>query len=114
MELTLRLGILKDSGQLSEENYDKIIEVIKYFDKEKGIKLSEENAATFITHLYSALKRIDENNIVGEMEKQVKMTLELGYKYDKSVKFTKDLEKILGTIPKSEFDFLVMHVCTLI
>lgn len=114
MELTLRLGILKDSGQLSQENHDKIMEVIKYFDKEKGVKLLEENAAMFITHLYSYLKRIDENNIVGEMERQVKMTLEVEYKYKEAIKITKELENILGDIPKSEFDFLVLHVCTLI
>ena len=114
MDLTLRLGILKDAGQLSQENYDKIIEVINYFDKEKGIKLSEDNAAMFITHLASALKRIGENNIVEEMDKQVKTALELEHKYDEGVKVTKELEKILGDIPKSEFDFLVMHVCSLV
>lgn len=114
MELTLRLGILKEGGQLSEDNYDKIIEVIKYFDKEKGIKLLEENAAMFITHLYLALKRIEENNIIEEMEKQVKIALELGHKYNEAVKVTQELEKILGDMPKAEFDFLVMHICSLI
>lgn len=114
MDFTLRLGILKDAGQLSQENYDKIMNVVNYFDTEKGVKLTEDNAAMFITHLASALKRIDENNTVEEMDKQVKTALELEYKYDEGVKVTKELEKILGDIPKSEFDFLVMHVCSLV
>jgi transcriptional antiterminator len=114
MDFTLRLGILRDAGQLSQENYDKIMEVIKYFDEEKGVKLLEENAAMFITHLSSALKRIDENNVVDEMDKEIRLTLELEPKYKEAVEVTKNLENILGNIPKSEFEFLVMHVCTLI
>ena len=51
MELTIRLNILRDSALLSEENYNKILEVIKYFDEVKNIKLMEENASMFITHL---------------------------------------------------------------
>lgn len=114
MDFTLRLGILRDAGQLSQENYDKIMEVIKYFEEERGIKLLEENAAMFITHLSSALKRIEEDNIVEEMENMVKLTLEIEPKYNEGIKVTKELENILGDIPKSEFDFLVMHVCSLI
>ena len=33
MELTLRLDILRDAGQLSKENYNKIIQVINYFEE---------------------------------------------------------------------------------
>ena len=114
MDFTLRLGILRDAGQLSQENYDKIMEMIKYFDEEKGVKLLEENASMFITHLAAALKRIDENNIVTEMDKEIRLALELEPKYKEAVEVTKNLEKILGNIPKAEFEFLVMHVCTLI
>ena len=34
--------------------------------------------------------------------------------YDEALKVAKDLEAILGEIPDSELDFIVMHVCTLV
>ncbi|WP_300384209.1 PRD domain-containing protein [Clostridium sp.] len=114
MELTLRLGILRDADQLSEENYDKIMEIIEYFEREKGVKLLEENAAMFITHLCAALKRIDEDNLVNEMDEEIRLVLQCEDKYKDAIKIIEDLEKILGSIPKSEIDFLVMHVCSLV
>lgn len=114
MELTLRLDILRDSGQLSKENYDKVIKIIKYFDERRGIKLLEENASMFITHLCSALTRIEEDKLVNKMDEIVAESLKEDENYDKAVLVVKDLEEILGKIPDSEFDFIIMHVCTLL
>ena len=71
MELTTRLNILKDSGMLSEGNYNKVIKVIDYFYEVINIKLIEENAAMFITHLCSALERIDKNEIVNNIDEEM-------------------------------------------
>ncbi|MCR1951927.1 MULTISPECIES: PRD domain-containing protein [Clostridium] len=114
MELTLRLDILRDSGQLSKENYNKIIQVINYFEEKRGVKLLEENASMFITHLCSALGRIDENNLVNKLDDVVAQSLKENENYDEALKVVKDLESIIGEIPDSELDFVVMHVCTLI
>ncbi|MDZ4907091.1 transcriptional antiterminator, partial [Clostridium perfringens] len=37
MELTLRLNILRDSGQLSQQNYDKVLKVIDHFKEKMDI-----------------------------------------------------------------------------
>ncbi len=114
MELTVRLNILKDSGMLSEENYNKVLKVIEYFDKAKNIKLVEENASMFITHLCSALGRMDKNEIVNDIDEEILEALKLEETYKESIYLVKDLRDVIGEIPKQEMNFLVMHVCTLL
>lgn len=114
MELTLRLNILRDAGQLSQENYDKVLKVINYFKEKRDIILLEENASMFITHLCSALTRIEEDKLVNKLDEVVAESLKEDKNYDKAYLVTKDLEEILGKIPDSEFDFIIMHVCTLL
>lgn len=114
MELITRLNILKDSGMLSEGNYNKVIKVIEYFDDVKNIKLVEENASMFITHLCSALGRIENNETVNDIDEEIIEALKLEEKYNESMYLVKDLKNVIGEIPKEEVNFLVMHVCTLL
>ncbi|MBQ6820268.1 MAG: PRD domain-containing protein [Clostridium sp.] len=114
MDLTIRLDILKKSGMLSESNYNKVIKVIEYFHKVKNMKLVEENSSMFITHLCSALERIDKNENVNVIDEEVLNALKLEEKYIESMELVKDLKGFLGEIPKEEVDFIVMHVCTLL
>lgn len=114
MDLTIRLEILKNSGMLSERNYNKIVRVIEYFDKVKNIKLVEENASMFITHLCSALERIDKNEIVNDLDEDILEALRLEEKYNESMHLVKDLKGFLGEVPREEVNFIVMHVCTLL
>lgn len=114
MELTVRLNIFKDSGMLSEENYHKVINVINYFDEVIKIKLDEENAAMFITHLCVALGRIDKNEIQSEIDIEILESLKLEENYNKSMEIVKDLKVILGELPIGEVNYLVMHICTLL
>lgn len=114
MELDIRLNILKDSGMLSEQNYNKVIKVIEYFDKVRNIKLVEENASMFITHLCSALGRMEKNEIVDDIDEAILEGLKLEEAYNESVELVKDLKDVIGEIPSEEMSFLVMHVCTLL
>lgn len=114
MELTIRLNILRDSTLLSEENYNKILEVIKYFNEVKNIQLIEENASMFITHLSSALERIDKNETVNDLDEVVLESLKLEDSYNDAALIVKDLKSILGEIPDEEVNYIIMHICTLL
>ena len=114
MELTIRLNILRDSTLLSEENYNKILEVIKYFNEVKNIQLIEENASMFITHLSSALERIDKNETVNDLDEVVLESLKLEDSYNDAALIVKDLKIILGEIPDEEVNYIIMHICTLL
>lgn len=114
MELDIRLNIFKDSGMLSEKNYDKVLQVIKYFNEVKNIKLVEENSSMFITHLCSSLERIDKNEIVNDVDIEILEALKLEENYNESTYVVKDLKEFLGEIPKEEVNFLVMHICSLL
>lgn len=114
MELDIRLNIFRDSGMLSEKNYNKVLQVIRYFDEVKNIKLVEENSSMFITHLSSSLERIDKNETVNDVDMEILEALKLEENYKETINVVKDLKEFLGEIPKEEVNFLVMHICALL
>lgn len=114
MELDIRLNIFRDSGMLSEKNYNKVLQVIRYFDEVKNIRLVEENSSMFITHLCSSLERIDKNETVNDVDMEILEALKLEENYKEAINVVKDLKEFLGEIPKEEVNFLVMHICALL
>ena len=114
MELHIRLNIFKESGMLSEKNHNKVLQVIKYFDEVKNIKLVEENSSMLITHLCSSLERIDKNEMVNDVDIKILEALKLEENYKEAVNVVKDLKEFLGEIPEEEVNFLVMHICALL
>ncbi|WP_040212532.1 PRD domain-containing protein [Clostridium polynesiense] len=115
MDLTLRLNILKDAGQINEEIYEKILAMIKCLEKKFGIELTEENGAMFVTHMSIALKRIAEGNPVEHMDDFILEQLKSEKEFNKSQEVLDLLEKELElNIPDSEKSFVLMHLCTLL
>mgnify|MGYP003031240019 CR=1 FL=1 len=58
MNFEPRLSILRQAGMLSDEDYQKVQDVIRYFQEKYDLTLTEENASSMITHLCAALGRI--------------------------------------------------------
>ena len=55
MDFEPRLSILRQAGMLSDEDYQKVQDVIRYFQEKYDLTLTEENASSMITHLCAAL-----------------------------------------------------------
>lgn len=114
MELKIRLDILKDSGQITEDIYYRLVKVINLFKEKNGIELTEENGAMFITHLSSALKRMESNDIVNKMDELMLEEIKKDSNYNKTLEIVDELEKVTGKFPIEEKDFIEMHICTLL
>lgn len=114
MDLTIRLNILRDAGQITEKTYNQILKVIALFKEKLGIELKEENGAMFITHLSSALTRIEENKLVENIDEFIFEQVKSDINYKRAVEVTNYLEEILGELPRQERDFIEMHICTLL
>ncbi|RPF48715.1 PRD domain-containing protein [Hydrogenoanaerobacterium saccharovorans] len=114
MSLELRLGILRQSEMLSDNNYHKIQQVISYFKEKQNIDLNEENAATFITHLCSSLERISKGEKINEIDKDVYSSVKEESTFDQAVLISKDLQAMLPEIPDSELKFIIMHIGVLL
>lgn len=114
MDLMIRLNILKDAKLISENGYEGIVKTIAYFKEEKGLVLTEENGAMFITHLCSALTRIENGELVNKIEDFIFEEIQKDSKYDETVEIVNHLENVLGKLPKDERDFIEMHICTLL
>lgn len=115
MDLTLRLNILRDAGQIDDEIHDNLLKIIDIVKEKWGIELTEENGAMFITHMSIALKRIKENNIVEPMEDFLYEGLKKEKNFEKSEEMVNIfVQEINISIPEEEKSFIVMHLCTLL
>jgi transcriptional regulatory protein LevR len=114
MDLSIRLNILKDSGQITENTYNAINEVILLLKEKRGIILTEENGAMFITHLSSALTRIEKSDLVGKIEDSILEEIKKDTNYEKTLEIVKEVEGVTGKFPTEERDFIEMHICTLL
>lgn len=115
MDLGKRLNILKDSNQISDDTYSKVIKIIQILEHRWGIKLTEENGGMFITHISIAIERIKSKNYVEKLDKNICLEVENNDNYLKSVEVYKDIEEIIAVkIPKAEKYFILMYLCNLV
>ena len=114
MELDTRLTILKESGQIDEEIYKKMLEVISMFHKKWNIELKEDNGSMLITHLCIALQRVKNNCPAEKAEDDVYEEVKLSPYFEISTKVLSDIQKEVDMdIPESEKSFLMMLLCVL-
>ena len=104
MDFEPRLTILHQAGMLSEEDYRKVQDVIRFFQEKYGLTLTEENASAMITHLCAALGRIHRGEPVEPLDEEV-------YTFPKALEATQALvREILPDLPEDEQKFLTMHI----
>ncbi|MFL0268839.1 PRD domain-containing protein [Candidatus Clostridium radicumherbarum] len=114
MELSMRLDILKNAGQISEETYDALLRIIKMFKNKWEIELTEENGAMLITHLSIALERIKKNELVDGIEEETYKEIKNHCQYEQCKNIFKDIMKEAAIeIPINEETFIMMHLCAL-
>jgi transcriptional antiterminator len=114
LELDNRLIILKDAGQIDEDIYIKIIEIISMFKKRWNVELKEENGAMLITHLCIALQRIKNKSIVEEINEELYEEVKLNKHFKTCERVFSDITIELNMdVPKSEKSFVMMHLCVL-
>lgn len=114
MELTNRLIILKDAGQIDEEIYGKVIKIISLFRDNWNIELKEENGAMLITHLCIALQRIKNNCPAEKIDEELYEEVKSDKHFEICKKVLYDMKKEIDMeIPESEESFIIMHLCVL-
>lgn len=114
MDLKLRLDILKESNQINEKIYSKILTVIDLLKIKRNIILTEENGAMFITHLASALGRIEHNKVIDDVDKEILEEIKKNHKYEEVFDIVQDIENITGKLGQAEKNYIAMHICTLL
>jgi transcriptional antiterminator len=109
-DIKIRMNILKDSGTLSQKNYDNVIQVIKYFKDKYNIELTEENASAFVTHLCMALERADKGEPVEPLDRGVYEAASQEPTFAEASACSREIREILPQIPDVEAEYICMHV----
>jgi transcriptional antiterminator len=114
VELDIRLQILKDADQISEETFEALKRIIQMFKNKWSIHLTEDNGAMLITHLSIALERIKKGEEIEGIDSEIYSQIEGHCEFEKCRKVLKDVTNEAGiNIPEYEETFIMMHLCTL-
>ena len=115
MDLIDRLNILKESGQITEETYEKLLKVIKIFEQKYKIILSEENGAMYITHLSAALTRMYKGEVIHEVSEEIYDEIKVNAHFTKSQEILNYIEESLKlNFAMGERGFIIAHICTVL
>jgi transcriptional antiterminator len=114
MKLDIRLQILKDAGQISEETFEALMRVIEMFDNKWEIALTEDNGAMLITHLSVALERIKRGEEIEGIDSEIYNEIKNHSDFEKCKKVLENIEEEARiSLPQNEETFIMMHLCTL-
>ena len=114
MELDIRLKILMDSGQISEETFETLKKVIGMFKNKWSILLTEDNGAMLITHLSVAIERIKKGEEIKGIDSEIYSQIKNHCEFAKCRQVLKDIVyEAEINIPEYEETFIMMHLCTL-
>ena len=110
--LYFRLGLLKEAGVINERIYDKLSLLIKYLDEKWKISLTESNGGMLITHLSMALKRIEENENVSNIDKGVFQEVLKSEKFEEIQEIYNDIEKnvFIEKLPEEEKKYILVNL----
>ena len=110
--LAFRLGILKEVGVINERIYDKLTVLLKYLDEKWKISLTESNGGMFITHLSMALKRIEENEKVSNIDEGVFQEVLKSEKLEEIKEIYNDIEKnvFIEKLPEEEKKYILVNL----
>lgn len=110
--LAFRLGILKEAGVINKGIYEKLILLIKYLGEKWEIHLTESNGGMFITHLSMALKRIEENENVSNIDEGVFQEVLKSEKFEEIQEIYNDIEKnvFIEKLPEEEKKYILVNL----
>ena len=110
--LDFRLGLLKEAGVINEGIYDKLTLLIKYLDEKWKISLTESNGGMLITHLSMALKRIEENEKVSNIDERVFQEVLKSEKLEEIKEIYNDIEKnvFIEKLPEEEKKYILVNL----
>lgn len=115
MDLQLRLQILKDAGQISEETFESLKRIIEMFKDKWNIELVEENGAMLMTHLSVAMERVKRGEVIEGIDEVIYNEIKNHCEFERCKQIVKDISKQARiNIPENEETFIMMHLCTLL
>ncbi len=114
MDIMIRVNILKDAGQLSQENYETVKNVIALLETKHKLLVTDESASQLITHLCAALERIDKGETVAPVDSDVYAEFTKEAAFSKASAISKELVSLIGKVPAEEGQYLTIHIATLL
>ncbi|QQO10913.1 PRD domain-containing protein [Breznakiella homolactica] len=115
MGLEDRLKILLSGNLISDDVYHSMQKVINRLSDKWGIALNEKNGSRIVTHVAMALMRISRNEEISPPEHDLLDEFRDCEGFHKAVDMADDLTVFVPMeLPRSERDYLIMHLCLIL
>ena len=108
-----RIDLLHDTNQMSDEIYKRLPAVFKKVENYLDVKLSEENAGSFASHISVALQRISEQKPVSEISSELEALIENNPKFYRFAKELLSENSNPATNVDAEAAFITLYFCLL-
>ncbi|MDN3019424.1 PRD domain-containing protein [Paenibacillus sp. BSR1-1] len=112
MDATLkeRIDLLHDTNQINDEIYNRLPYLMEEVENFLDVKLTEENAGSFTSHISVALQRISKNEPVTDIASELETLIGENPDY---YQFAKDLLENDETNIDAEAAFITLYFCLL-
>ena len=115
MEIKMRVDILLESGLITKEVYDLLLEIVEMFNKEHQITLTEENGGMFITHLSAAITRMNKGEPIEELDSAVIDDVRSDKNYSSANVIYENIKNMCKLdFPLGEEIFIITHICSIL
>ncbi|WP_409291859.1 PRD domain-containing protein [Peribacillus sp. SCS-37] len=104
-----RLDLLHDTNQISDKIYDRLPVLLDQVEAYLDVKLAEENAGSFASHLSVALQRISENNPVSEISEELETVIAKNPEYYQNAKEFLQANNPKGANIDAEAAFITLY-----
>ncbi|MEH6996279.1 PRD domain-containing protein [Neobacillus drentensis] len=112
MDATLkeRIDLLHDTNQINDQIFNRLPSLLEEVEEYLNVKLTEENAGSFTSHISVALQRIAANEHVTEVSSELESVIGNNPEY---YQFAKELLKSGDTNIEAEAAFITLYFCLL-
>ncbi len=108
--LEMRLRLLRESNQIDDWIYERMLRFIAMVEEKYGVALTEENGARIVTHLSKSVARIKGREEIEDVDSEEFEGVRASPQFARAMQAVKDTEALFGLrFPDSERRFMVIN-----
>jgi transcriptional regulatory protein LevR len=108
--LEFRLRLLRESNQIDDWIYERMLRFIAMVQEKCGVALTEDNGARIVTHLSKSVARIKDREEIEDVDSEGFEEVRASPQFARATQAAKDTEALFGLrFPDSEQRFLIVN-----
>jgi transcriptional regulatory protein LevR len=108
--LEMRLRLLRESNQIDDWIYERMLRFIAMVERDYGVPLTEKNGARIVTHLSKSVARINSGEDIEDVDSEEFEEVRASAQFHRAVQAVHDTEALFGLeFPAGESRFMIIN-----